>query len=600
MRPLLASLLCCLLAIGWGTSFAYTTTADSVRIFSTIRQLESRKPSFHRDTQLVHQYRDAAFYFLLQDSRFVEKFAFKALKIAQENKWEKGKLIAYDVLVNYYLIDADYDQVMELATANYVSALHLNERVYKAKAMMYMAHSFLEYQRMDSAAIYYKETLAEFKKVGRDSLIAAGHESLANFYRLKGDFSLALYNYQKAKKLYAQIGSDFGLAYTLRSEGFMLVNRKKYPDAIQNFKKSYELFNKLNVRFGTLSALNDLANVHTYTQEYDKAIAYAKEALAQAEIHHSVRQQNWALMTLHRSYKATGNIPEALAAMERVNYSSRTIQSDRIGHRSTLYQLLFDNQQMDLEIKKKIIEKQEATQRFLLGFSLLILFVMALLWWNNDTLRRKNKEIREALVQGQTLERKRVAAELHDNLGSTISTINWYLYGLDKSTLSGTEHAVYDRVQQMVQKAYEEVRNLSHNLLPKELEKEGLKVAMQKLHRKLNENGRIRFELEIEGFEERLDRKTEFELYSIVLELANNIIRHSAATQAFISLQNFEEQITMQVEDNGKGFGSMIQEGMGLSNVQNRVDSLHGKMRIVDKKELGACIQLQIPRKVNA
>ena len=100
------------------------------------------------------------------------------------------------------------------------------------------------------------------------------------------------------------------------------------------------------------------------------------------------------------------------------------------------------------------------------------------------------------MIQGQTLERKRVAAELHDHLGGTLASLNWYLFGINKKILSDEEKKIYESVHQMVGKAYRELRSLSHNLMPEELTEHGLIVTVQRLLEKLNENNDIDFTFE--------------------------------------------------------------------------------------------------------
>ena len=211
-------------------------------------------------------------------------------------------------------------------------------------------------------------------------------------------------------------------------------------------------------------------------------------------------------------------------------------------------------------------------------------------------MRRKNAAIKEALIQGQTIERKRVAAELHDNLGGTLASLNWYLYGMDKKLLSDEEQKIYKSVHQMVGAAYREVRSLSHNLMPVELEEHGLITALQRLVDKLNENNSIQFEFNVTGLEKRLDRKVEFELYSIVLELTNNILKHSKADRAEISLYESAKTIALSITDNGNGIKNKSSQGVGLGNVSNRVESLKGKIQIADEEYSGAKIDIEIPK----
>src|SRR5207237_9048760 len=104
----------------------------------------------------------------------------------------------------------------------------------------------------------------------------------------------------------------------------------------------------------------------------------------------------------------------------------------------------------------------------------------------NDQLRAKNREIADALLRGQTQERKRVAADLHDNLGGLLAAIKVSLGALDPGRMPEREQLIYNNLLTMTKEAYAEIRYLSHNLQPEELEKQGLIKALTRLTEKLN------------------------------------------------------------------------------------------------------------------
>ena len=248
-------------------------------------------------------------------------------------------------------------------------------------------------------------------------------------------------------------------------------------------------------------------------------------------------------------------------------------------------------------MQKKIIDDQRKVQQILIAFSFLIVAFAVFLSFNNRTLRRKNAEIKEAMIQGQTLERKRVAAELHDHLGGTLASLNWYLHGIDKKALSPEEQKIYQSVHQMVGAAYKEVRSLSHNLMPAELEEHGLAMALNRLIDKLNDSNLVKFTFTQSVLDKRLSNQVEIELYSIVLELTNNIFKHSGAYKALISLSETEKNIELIIKDNGSGMQAHIKDGMGLGNVKSRVQSLAGKIDITNREGKGTTIQIEIPKK---
>lgn len=228
------------------------------------------------------------------------------------------------------------------------------------------------------------------------------------------------------------------------------------------------------------------------------------------------------------------------------------------------------------------------------GFELKLREVQQLSLEKQETLQRQNAELQAALLQGQTIERKRVAADLHDNLGSTMSSLIWTMEAIDANKLQPEEKDVYQSLKSMLSKAYDEVRMLSHNLLPEEFEKQGLTAALQYFVRKVNQNSSIKFDLHIDETLGKLDKKVEFELYSICLELVNNIIKHSKATKAKIEISKTENQLKLTVEDDGIGIFENNSDGKGMRNVRARVESLNGVWNMQNIENQGVLNEIVI------
>lgn len=210
-----------------------------------------------------------------------------------------------------------------------------------------------------------------------------------------------------------------------------------------------------------------------------------------------------------------------------------------------------------------------------------------------NALQSQNKEISEALVRGQKIERKRVAADLHDSLGGTLSAIRWTLSSFNPEGLTYKEQQVYESLVEMTNEAHQRIRFLSHNLLPENLEKDGLSVSLEKLMEKLNRSNKTVFYSQI-TLNERLGKQTEFELYSICLELINNIIKHASATEARVKLYHKGPFIYLEIFDNGKGIQEYTQQGKGLKNIQDRISSLKGTWQI-ESTDQGTRASAQVP-----
>ncbi|MFN3378145.1 MAG: sensor histidine kinase, partial [Runella zeae] len=197
---------------------------------------------------------------------------------------------------------------------------------------------------------------------------------------------------------------------------------------------------------------------------------------------------------------------------------------------------------------------------------------------------------------GQTLERKRVASELHDNLNTKIAALRWRLEALDTSKYPETDQKIHAGILQTLEDVYADVRLISHNLLPPELETEGLSIALQKLIEKLNLNTKTMFHLIVDEALPRLNPTSEYQLYSIILELVNNVLKHAQAQKVWISLSEKNQSIFLTVSDDGVGMPTHNNPtGVGLRNISARVESLKGTWSLDTKPKVGTKISIEVP-----
>jgi signal transduction histidine kinase len=240
------------------------------------------------------------------------------------------------------------------------------------------------------------------------------------------------------------------------------------------------------------------------------------------------------------------------------------------------------------ELKIKELEQgldlQNRTRTFsFVGIVLLGLLGMGLLFYNrqlsrkNKELSNKNRDIEEALYKGQTFERKRVAIELHDNISSLLSAAKISIEVLNPKNMSVHEQKVYHNILQLMDDACKEVRYISHNMIPPELENNGLAQVLENLIDKLNRLGTIKFNLDVSGLVP-LTKVAAFNLYSICLELTNNIFKHAQATQAEIKFTKSNQELHLFVSDNGTGLTAQSLEGIGLRNISSRIEAMNGSM----------------------
>ena len=265
----------------------------------------------------------------------------------------------------------------------------------------------------------------------------------------------------------------------------------------------------------------------------------------------------------------------------------------------------YDYQALQEKAERQQFDQQEhlqqQTRSFLFIFlGLLTLTAGILAYYNmkmrrkNAELKKKNQEILDAHFKGQHFERKRVATELHDNLSSLLAATKLSIQVLDPSALPPGEQKLFQSVLDMMDTACNEVRYIAHNMMPVNLERQGLPAALESLVAKLNQTGIIAFELTNIDPHLALDKVTAFNIYSICLECCNNILRHSRATRAAILFKATVKELHLLISDNGKGIPDTRKDGMGIRNVNERIESLRGTLEIQTSAE-GTSFWFAIP-----
>jgi signal transduction histidine kinase len=213
--------------------------------------------------------------------------------------------------------------------------------------------------------------------------------------------------------------------------------------------------------------------------------------------------------------------------------------------------------------------------------------------------RLAQEEFSRDLIESQEQERKRIAAELHDSLGQNLLIIkNRALLGLVQEPGDTRQHC--EEISRTVSQALQEVREIAYNLRPYQLDQFGLTEAIQAIVEKVASSSPIEFKTEIDSIDGLCTPADESHLFRIVQETTNNILKHSGATQARISLRRNAQNMHLIVEDNGcgtnqSGHGVKRARGLGLSGMAERVRILRGTLEVTSAPGLGTKITITVP-----
>jgi signal transduction histidine kinase len=220
--------------------------------------------------------------------------------------------------------------------------------------------------------------------------------------------------------------------------------------------------------------------------------------------------------------------------------------------------------------------------------------------------KRMSQELRDAaakIIAAQEDERRRIARELHDEVGQVLSVLAVEIDVAQRSiAAAGGSPGVLSEAQSIADGALNTVRNITQLLHPAALDDLGLAAAIDSSLRGLARRQAIRAELHEKDLPERLPREVELAAYRIVQEAITNVGKHANATQCHVHLTHLKDRLLIEVEDNGVGFVEdtarpIIARGLGLISVRERVSRLGGTVNILSTPGEGTRIVVSLPER---
>ena len=448
----------------------------------------------------------------------------KLKKFATENHSKAGNILWKLKYVEKEITNLNYDKGVDSLIKIGKALEKLNHKSYASFAYLragivyvYSSDGFLNRR---NALPYYQKALALATESKDITEIIRANDYIGELFYEMGDLKSAISYLKKAQELIEYNGDKYmypSIAASLSSAYFQLGKKDLSKTYLK--KANYWLYNS-DLKFDNLykTYINyiyqkGVATFYLKNKQYNEAILHANQGLFAIEEALKLRKtriskfDNYSidlLKILHISHSQKSEYALAYKYLSEFNEKQTTHQKREL---NTVFQELnqkYQTEQKQQEINRLTIEKtqiklqnQQIYGYLLLGLALLLALGLGYFVWSNKMLKIKNKEISEAMLKGQTTERQRVAADLHDNLGSTLSSIQWSLQAIDKSKMDTSELEVQQNLSKMLEKAYNDVRFLSHNLLPEEFEKQGLVASLKYFVRKINQNSSIKFDLNI-------------------------------------------------------------------------------------------------------
>ncbi|WP_178989579.1 tetratricopeptide repeat protein [Winogradskyella schleiferi] len=499
-----------------------------------------------------------------------------------------------------YALQGDYENSLE----SYFETLHWYELKKDTSSYGFTWNSIGIVQKNLKR---YNEALESFKKAldfnrisNKKADIADTYNSMASIYFSKKQYTIAQDYYKKAIAIDLEIDNQWGIAMNYNNLGNIeRVNGNK-EKALSYFQSAAKIQESNNYARDLVGTNISLASLYNESKEFKKAKEILDAILPMA----SESMQD--LKSIHKLStevsEALGNYKEAFYHSKKYNEFSDALVNEENIKSLNLLQKQFETEKKNAEINAQSLEiveqsnrinKQKVKMNYAIGTALLFL-ILALASWLifRQRQKRKNQELiairnkakvnaLESLIEGEEKERFRIAKELHDGVNGDLSAIKHKL-----SSLLDLNNNVIKETITMIDDSCSQVRAISHNLVPPSLENFNLVEATENYCANLNAVNKEKIVFQNIGNNLRISKKAEVNIFRIIQELISNAIKHAEASEITVQISHRANEIQITVEDNGKGFDRNDVEikGIGLSNIQSRIDYLNASLDFMSNK----------------
>lgn len=541
----------------------------------------------------------------------------EAADVAKHDKLDGLLDDMYGVIHNAYVYKGNFPLAMTIANEGLEAAKKRDDRRQMLHYTSLVATAYFRQGLYEKALEEYKkaETIAgnlgKYEKPSHSLVTDADiYYGLGNVYNAVGDTSMALLYLQKAYDRFKELDNDplfwkkYMIANTLYMMGIVNKTEGNLSKALWYARQALGFCNNGTCNLYEKTAYHLLAGDLLRLQgDYAEAgeQLYEGKRIAE-EIKHAENTRD-ACYYLSLYYADLKKFDSAWYYDQRYSVLKDSIINERTRFRSEEINAIYDIAEKDREIA------WQNNQRNILIASFVVLLITLGFLYNRYRLRQRNRyqqalnrqqnELFNAVSLAQEQERKRIAQDIHDSLGSVLSAAKLKMAEVKDSRPELLADEKFLSGINLLDEASSELRDISHNIMPATLSKLGLVPALKNLSENISSYKGVSVMFIAHDFETRLNEQVEISIYRIILELINNVVKHAAASRATVQLVKYPDHINITVEDNGKGFdavkGAEEKTGIGLGSVAARVEYLKGKMDIDSRQGKGTTVVVDIP-----
>lgn len=543
----------------------------------------------------------------------------EGLKLAQKQGDQKAVAGYYVNLGTAFHTLGQLDQALANDLAAYELFKNLDLKQNLSKVLNNIAIIYRNQGKPDRAEAIYKESLA-IKETLRDTLgMAVSFQNLASLINTHNRENEAFDYLQKALHIFENLGRKNDAASCYAAIGQLHINFGKIQAAKEALLKAKQQSDLQPSPEYSANVYQLLGKVAAEETQLPAAIAYYHQAEKLAR-QFGRTELLWTILKEKAQIQAqTGNHKAAFLAMqEAFSIRDAEVETSRLKLMEEM-QVKFDVAQKDNELKiNQLSLKQRTLERnWLIGGAALLGLLSLVIFFGLRSRMKANKKIAaqesalqkqqilqleqaaqlaalNAMLEGEEKERTRIAGDLHDSLGGLLAAAKAHFNALPTSA---ENQELSSKTNRLLDDAAVEVRRISHNMMPRALAVSGLNGALEDLVQHLEKQG-LACTLETIGLDAPIEPGAALMVYRIIQELSNNVVKHAAATQLLLQIIRSDQQLTIILEDNGKGFDleqARLKKGLGLASIESRVQFLQGNINWDSEPGAGTTVSIEVP-----
>jgi two-component system NarL family sensor kinase len=464
-----------------------------------------------------------------------------------------------------------------------------NEHLQAAYIKNNIANLFLSMLDYKSAYEYVRDAYETLKAYPED-LYLPSITSILSVAELKlGKLEQARVHGYEALKLAEKQSNVAALIVANYSLGEIELNAKNLDKSEAYFLNSLELSKKFNQQHYILVNNIGLMNLNFEKKSFSKAIEFGETALELASIQKNKNITYSIKKHLAFAYAGLTNYKRGYKLMESAH--AIFLQSNDRETQNSINDILvkYDTEKKEKEIAKNkllLLQKEVESTRLIIWVSLLaitliilVVLLIAVRTISRNRLNRlkieKEREVLNAIIEGEELERERLASELHDGLASVLTAAKYRV-----ESLKSIDFEDQNELLGVLSNAQIETRRIAHNLAPVNLLKHGLIGALRQFSKE-NSTSKIVITFNANEAEVDLSKENSLLIYRVTQELVQNALKHAAPSQIDVQVMIDKFELRLTVEDDGVGFDSTAEFlSNGLLNINYRAQKIGGEFEI--------------------